>query len=66
MFKSPTSVQDEPFHDSVKACLPGGEAPPKTIADSASAPAPPLSPRVVFKSATSDHADPFHSSTIPT
>ncbi len=58
MFKSPTSVQLVPFHDSFIACV---AKPPIANADVV-VPAPPKSCLPVFKSASSVHADPFQDS----
>ena len=63
-FKSPTSVQEEPFQVSAAAELPDGfGAPPKAIADVVVpvAPGPNLP---AFKSPTSVQLDPSHDSTI--
>ena len=65
MFTSATSVQLDPFQDSVLSKTLTGDFPAKTKADSELAPAPPLSPRVVFKSVVSVHDVQFHSSTTP-
>ena len=63
VFKSATSVQLEPFQDSLRALYPPGLLPPNARADVV-VPAPPLKlPRPVFKSATSVQEVPFQVST---
>ena len=68
VFKSLTSVQDEPFQDSVLAVFvgePGAVEPPAAKAAEFDKPNPvgPF-PLDVFKSLTSVHADPFQDSVI--
>ena len=63
VFKSPTSVQFVPFHDSVFVTPLGvpGVSPPNAKADVSIPPDPNL-PRAVFKSLTSVQLVPFHDS----
>ena len=58
VFKSFTSVQADPFHDSVIAVT-GGVAPPNAKADVLSAPNPFKKPLAVFKSPVSVQELPF-------
>ena len=61
MFKSPTSVQAVPFHNSAS---PSGPAPPKAI-PAVDLPAPDNPLLAVFKSPTSVQEAPFQDSAIP-
>ena len=63
MFKSLTSVQLDPFQDSVFATTP---LPPKAKAEVLLAPDPANCPLAVFKSLTSVQLDPFQDSVMAT
>ena len=66
MFKSPTSVQLDPSHDSAFATLGSSILPPIAKADVLLTPDPDNCFLPLFKSATSVHAEPFHDSVIAT
>ena len=63
VFTSATSVQDDPFHDSLFATLDGGTYPDEYKA-AVAIPEPAPKDLPVFKSATSVHDEPFQTSFV--